>query len=138
MPYPLQGLLSVLGRLGLCAIFLTSAAGGHIPNYEATIQQMTSHGVPSPQVLLPGALAFMLVGSLSVILGYRARFGALLLLIFLALASYYFHNFWDLEGDTKQQQMIHFFKNASIMGAMLFIMGNGAGAWSLDAKPARY
>jgi putative oxidoreductase len=137
MPHPLQGLLSVLGRLVLCAIFLMSAAGGHIPNYEKTIQEMTDHGVPSPQVLLPGALAFLIVGSLSVILGYKVRFGALLLLIFLALAAYYFHNFWAVEEAKKQDQVIHFMKNLSMMGAMLFIIGNGAGAWSVDAKSAK-
>jgi uncharacterized membrane protein YphA (DoxX/SURF4 family) len=33
--------------------------------------------------------------------------------------------------------MIHFMKNLSMFGAMLFIMGNGSGAWSLDEVLAR-
>jgi putative oxidoreductase len=69
----------------------------------------------------------------SVILGYKARIGAVLLLIFLALATFYFHNFWSLtDPKTQQEQMIQAMKNASMMGAMLFLIGNGSGAWSLD------
>ena len=38
------------------------------------------------------------------------------------LASYYFHPFWNLEGQAQQEQMIHFMKNLSMMGALLFIV----------------
>jgi putative oxidoreductase len=137
MPHPLRGLLSVLGRLALCAIFLMSAIGNDIPKFSDVVEMMTKAGVPAPQVLLPGAIAFLIVGSLAVIVGYWARFGALLLFIFLVLATYYFHAFWKLEGTEQQMQMIEFMKNLGLMGAMLFIMGNGAGAWSLDAKSAQ-
>jgi putative oxidoreductase len=64
---------------------------------------------------------------------YKARIGAVLLLTFLALASYYFHPFWKLEGQAQQEQMIHFMKNLSMMGAMLFIVANGSGPMSVDS-----
>jgi putative oxidoreductase len=58
-------------------------------------------------------------------------------LVFLVLASYYFHNFWTLSDPKAQQElMIHFMKNLSMMGAMLFIIANGPGAFSLDSRPA--
>ena len=44
---------------------------------------MASVGVPIPTVALASAIVFLLVGSVSVAVGYRARFGALLLLLFL-------------------------------------------------------
>ena len=80
-----------------------------------------------------GAIVFLLVGSVSVIIGYKARIGAVLLLTFLVLASYWFHAFWNLQGQAQQEQMIQFMKNLSIMGAMLFIAGNGAGPMSVDS-----
>src|SRR5262249_56369173 len=89
------------------------------------------------EVMVVGAIGFLLVGSVSVIVGYKARFGAALLFTFLVLASYYFHAFWKLEGQEQQMQMIHFMKNLSMMGAMLFIMANGAGPMSLDSWLAR-
>jgi putative oxidoreductase len=70
----------------------------------------------------------------SVILGYQARIGALLLLVFLVLATYFFHNFWALEGKEAEAQMIQFMKNLSMAGAMVFLIANGSGAWSLDRK----
>jgi putative oxidoreductase len=95
---------------------------------------MESVGVPAPQLLLVGAVVFLVVGSLSIIVGYEARIGAGLLLVFLILASYYFHAFWKLKGQAQQDQMIQFLKNLSMMGAMFFIVANGAGSWSVDAR----
>ena len=132
----LQGTVAVLGRLMLCAIFLMAAVGNKIPNFEQVAGYMADADVPQPKVLLAGAIVSLIVGSLSIIFGYRARFGALLLLVFLGLASYYFHNFWACEvGDPQhQQQMIHFLKNLGLMGAMLLIIANGAGPCSLDGR----
>jgi putative oxidoreductase len=95
---------------------------------------MDAVGVPAPQFMLVGAIVFLIVGSLSVILGYKARIGAVLLLTFLLLATYYyFHAFWNLEEQAQQEQMIQFMKNLSMMGAMLFIVANGSGPMSLDS-----
>jgi putative oxidoreductase len=135
MPPGVQGLLSVLGRVLLSAIFFMSVVGQKIPKFNDTVGEMAKHKVPAPQVLLVGAIVFLLAGTASVVLGYRARIGALLLLVFLVLASYYFHNFWDYTDPTARQgQMIHFMKNLSMAGAMIFIIANGSGAWSLDRR----
>src|SRR5262245_59899325 len=137
MSQVLQGPLTVLARLRLVAIFLLSAVGNKIPHFSDVAKVMESVGVPAPQFLLAGAIAFLLAGSVSVIVGYRARIGAALLLTFLVLASYYFHPFWKLEGQAQQEQMIHFMKNLSMMGAMLFIVANGSGPMSLDTWLAK-
>ncbi len=133
----MQGPVNVLGRVLLCTIFLMSAVGNKIPNFSGVVKYMEGAGVPAPQVMLAGAIVFLIAGSLSVILGYKARFGAGLLLVFLILATYYFHAFWNItDAQEKQMQTIQFMKNLSMMGAMLMIMAGGAGAMSLDAKLA--
>lgn len=128
------GVSSVTGRALLAGIFFMSAAGNKIPNFSQVAEYMGSEGVPAPTLLLAGAIAFLILGSVSILLGYKARLGATLLLIFLAAATYYFHDFWTFDGDARQQQTIQFMKNASLMGAMLMIMANGSGAWSLDNR----
>ena len=133
MSEAIRGPLTVLGRMLLSTIFLMSAVGNKIPHFSDVAKIMESVGVPAPQFMLAGAIVFLLVGSLSVIAGYQARIGAVLLLTFLVLASYYFHPFWKLDGQAQQEQMIHFMKNLSMMGAMLFIVANGSGSWSLDS-----
>jgi putative oxidoreductase len=133
----LRGPLTVLGRVLLSTIFLMSAVGNKIPHFNDVAKVMESAGIPAPQLLLVGAIVFLLTGSLSVIVGYKARIGATLLFIFLVLATYYFHAFWNLEGKAQQEQMIQFMKNLSMMGAMLFIMANGSGPMSVDSWLAR-
>jgi putative oxidoreductase len=137
MPRTLQGVVAVLGRILLCTIFLLSAVGNKIPNFQAVAGAMAKEGVPAPQVMLAGAIVFLIAGSLSVILGYKARIGAALLLAFLVLATYYFHDFWTLsDPQAKQEQMIQFMKNLGLMGAMLLVIANGTGPMSLDARSA--
>ncbi len=132
-----QGIVSVVGRMLLSGIFLLSVVGNKIPNFEDVAKHMASAGVPAPRFLLAGAIAFLVVGSVSLILGLWARIGAGLLLVFLVLATYYFHAFWRLEGQEAAMQQIQFMKNAALMGAMLFVMANGPGHWSLDALAGR-
>src|ERR1700692_3685948 len=133
MSQVLRGPLTVLGRLLLCTIFFMAAVGNKIPHFSDVAKIMESVGVAEPQLLVLGSILFLLVGSLSVIICDKARIGAVLLLTFLVLASYYFHPFWKLEGQAQQEQMIHFMKNLSMMGAMLFVIANGSGPMSVDS-----
>lgn len=132
----MQAAASLVGRLMIAAIFLMSAVGNKIPKFNDVSGYMASEGVPIPQVALAGAIVFLIAGSLSVIAGFRVRFGASLLLVFLVLATYYFHDFWKFEGQEQQMQIIQFMKNLSLAGTMVFLMANGAGAMSLDARLA--
>lgn len=141
-----QGIASLVGRVFLATIFLLSAVGNKIPNFEGTVAHMASNGVPMPQLMLVGAIVFLVLGSLSVISGFQTRTGATMLLIFLILATYYFHDFWtygpdDLwissrdESVTQPMAMVEqisFMKNLSMAGAMIFLIANGGGAWSVD------
>lgn len=134
----LCGIVAVLGRLALSAIFLVSAITNKIPHFSDVATNMGKQGMPAPRLMLVGAIVFLLAGSVSLLIGYRARIGALLLLVFLALATCYFHDFWTLaDAQAKQQQMIHFMKNVAMMGAMLLVIAQGAGPLSLDARTAR-
>ena len=136
--YALRGLLSVLARLMIAAIFLLSAVGNKIPQFNDVAAVMEGKGVPQPKVLLAGAIAFLILGSLSIVLGYRARLGALMLLAFLGAATYYFHDVWKLPADTAPEkmrtEMIQFMKNLPLMGTMVFLLANGTGPWSLDNR----
>ena len=135
MPRTVQGILAVLGRVLLCTIFFMAAVGNNIPNFQAVAGYMAKEGVPAPQFMLVGAIVFLIAGSISIILGYKARIGAFLLLVFLALATYFFHDFWTLsDPQARQEQMIQFMKNLGLMGAMLIVIANGTGPMSLDRR----
>jgi putative oxidoreductase len=73
-----------------------------------------------------------LLGGLSILLGYKARWGALLLIMFLVPVTVMMHNFWAVSDPmAKQMQMIMFMKNVSMLGAALMIMHLGSGPLSL-------
>ena len=51
MPRTIQGILSVLGRVMLCTIFLLSAVGNKIPDFSKVAELMGGVGVPAPQII---------------------------------------------------------------------------------------
>jgi putative oxidoreductase len=130
-----RALLSIVGRISLAAIFVMSAVGNKIPKFETVAAYMEAEKVPNPKIALAGAIVFLLVGGTLLITGFWARFGALLLAVFIAAATYYFHDFWTLEDvKGREEQMIQFMKNLSIFGALMFIVANGGGAGCFDFR----
>lgn len=132
MPIQVKNITNVVARIMITLIFFMSAVGNKIPKFSQVVQAMTAEGVPIPQFSLAGAIVFLLAGSVSILVGYRTEIGASLLLIFLILATFFFHDFWNFEGADQQLQMIQFMKNLSLMGTMLFLISSGPGACSVD------
>jgi putative oxidoreductase len=92
-------------------------------------------GVPFASIVVPFSGIMEIVGALSIIFGYRARIGALLLIIFLVPVTFIFHQFWTVQDPmAKQMDMINFFKNISIIGGAFIIAYFGSGGLSLDQK----
>lgn len=125
MQNALNNLLTVVGRLALVAVF-AGAAAQKIQNFNGVVGYMQSVDIPQPKIALVGAIVLLIAGSASILLGYRAKLGAVMLFVFLAAATYYFHPFWKNPAE-----QINFMKNLSIAGALLFIMANGSGPASL-------
>lgn len=110
------------------------------PNHFSAkgIGYAASNGVPMPNVLVPLAGVLALCGGLSVMLGYKAKFGAWMLVAFLVPVTLWMHRFWDVaDAQMAQQQMINFMKNVALTGAALYMAFFGAGPLSLDARIAR-
>src|SRR4030042_1257869 len=87
----LKAFFSLTGRILLVLIFLNSGIG-KIGNFEGTAQYMAKFGMSNTSFFLFGAIVFELVGSVTVILGYFTRLGALLILIFLIPTTLIFHS----------------------------------------------
>ncbi|MHB8482501.1 MAG: DoxX family protein [Nitrospiria bacterium] len=120
--------LTLMGRVLVVLIFLLSGFT-KIENFSGTAQYMASKGIPASEFFLVLAILTEVFGSLSIIAGYRSKWGAWALFLFMIPTTLIFHtNFAD------QNQTIHFLKNISIMGGLLYIAAAGAGPLSLDAK----
>ena len=129
----MNAVLSLIARICLAAIFLGSAFG-KVTDISGTVAQMQGAGIPMPNTLVFGAIAFLAVGGVSVVLGWFTRVGTALLMIFLAMATYYFHAFWRVPEEQFMTQMIAFQKNLGLFGGLLFLFANGPGLLSVDGR----
>lgn len=110
------------------AIFLMSAPA-------ATIAYSAGTGVPLASLAVPLSGAIALLGGLSILPGFKARYGAWLIVIFLVPVTFMIHNFWTVtEPMMRQMQQINFTKNLSMLGAALLIAHFGPGSLSVDKK----
>jgi putative oxidoreductase len=123
------------GRILMAAIFVKSGFG-KIGGFAGTAGYMASKGMPFAEVLLVGAIVVEFVGGIMLIIGWKARWAALAIFLFLIPATLIFHNFWAVDAAQVMNQTNHFYKNVAIMGGMLYIMAFGAGALSLDNRKA--
>jgi len=124
-----------LGRALFALVFLASAPFLFTP---AAVAAAARSDVPWPQVLVPLAGVVVAVGGASVLLGWRARLGAWLLVFFLVPVTLVMHRFWSLADPaaaTLARSM--FLKNVALIGGALLLAWNGAGPWSIDERRSR-
>ena len=130
-----QGAVVLVGRFLFAAIFLMSSFG-HFSN--ETIGYAASQGVPLAQIAVPVSGLIALAGGLSILVGYKAKIGAWLLVLFLVPVTFMMHRFWGIsDQQAAQMQMIMFMKNISMLGGALLITQFGAGQVSLDSRRQR-
>lgn len=119
--------LPLAARICLALIFL-HAGINHLMGFQGFTEIIASKNLPIPVVLAAGTIAFQLIGSVALILGFKAKIGALLLILFLIPASFLFHPpASDLTG---------FLKNLSLIGGLLMVMAYGPGLISVDGSDA--
>ncbi|MBS1155372.1 MAG: putative oxidoreductase [Proteobacteria bacterium] len=121
------------GRILLALIFVMSGLN-KFTGLAGTAGYIASKGLPMPQVLAIAAAVVELVGGVLLIVGWKARWAALALFVFTAIAALLFHNFWAVPPEQTQNQMIHFMKNLAIMGGLLYVVAYGGGPLSCECK----
>jgi len=122
--YQPWGLLA--GRLLLAYIFALSGYG-KIGGFAGTAKYMAAKGMPMVEVLLVGAILIELVGGLMLAVGWKARWAAWAIFLFIIPTTLIFHPAW-----ADPSQAIQFNKNLAIMGGMLYVAFMGPGRLSLD------
>jgi putative oxidoreductase len=91
--------------------------------YTAQLETLT--GMSTPQMLAIAVGAFEIISGLMIALNFGARFFAILLIFFVAAATFYFHDFWNQPSPENARTLVDALKNLSIIGALFIIAGYG-------------
>ncbi|KAA0223713.1 DoxX family protein [candidate division KSB1 bacterium] len=122
----------LVGRILFSLIFVI----GGISNFsKQAIEHGAAQGIPLAAIAVPLSGVIALLGGLSIALGYKAKWGAWLLVLFLVPVTVMTHNFWAIQDSMlAQMHQVMFMKNLSMLGAALLISYFGAGPLSLDGR----
>lgn len=125
----------LLGRILYSSIFIMA----NLFHFSGqSIAHAAAEGVPMPGVLVPVSGIIGLAGGFSILLGYKVKWGAWLLVLFLVPVTLMMHKFWAVaEPQVAIIHQVMFMKNVSMLGAALLLAHFGAGPLSLDALITR-
>ena len=134
-----------LGRIFIPIVFLVSGIQ-KVMNIGEIAQMLAANGVPFPDEIVPylggipkyEALGYLIAAieiicGLMVLIGLKARWAALVLIVFTACTIIFVHPFWE-GGADQIANRTEALKNLSIMGGLLLIVAVGAGPSSVDDR----
>jgi putative oxidoreductase len=127
--------MALLGRLLIAYMFVPSG-WSKLMGFAGTAGYIASKGVPLPEVCAGIAVAAELGLGLLLLVGWRARWAALGLAIFVAVITPIFHNYWAVPDAQVMMQKLNFTKNLAITGGLLAFAAFGAGRLSFDGRRA--
>ena len=110
--------LDLIARMCLATIFLYEAYDSTV-YFQQTKKTMDAYGLESNQdLLLTTAIIILLLGGLLILIGYKASFGAFLLMLYWIPFTIIVHSFWDDPVEIRRLQSIMFMKNIAIAGGL--------------------
>ena len=135
-----------LGRILLSLIFIVAGIQTLI-NVSVIARMMAAQDLPIPDEITPylgGVSKFEAVGyaigaielisGLMVLMGFKARWGALVLVAFSACSIAFVHNFWNMQGDLYTENLRHALAHLAIMGGLLLVVACGSSPVALDRR----
>ena len=135
-----------LGRIFLSLLFVVSGVQKLMDITEIT-KTLTNLAVPIPEQIVPylqgmpkyQALGYLaagvqLLGGLMVLVGLKARWGALLLVIYTAVGIVFVHHFWDMAGADFKTNLTEALERLAIIGGLLLVVAVGSGPGAMDRR----
>lgn len=118
--------IPLAARILISTIFIIAAINKAM-NPSGTENYIAAAGIPAAGVLSVLVIMIEIFGGLSILLGFKAKWGAMALFMFLIPVTLIFHTEF-----TDQIQSIMLLKNLAMMGGLLMVANYGSGPYSLD------
>jgi putative oxidoreductase len=127
-----ESIAPLFGRWVLAWFYLTQAYH-HALDWDNTALLLTMKAVPTPPAVLLVTLIGLVMGSLSLLVGFRTRVGALVLFAITIGATVTLHDYWHLEVEIARDADFDIFaRNIAIAGGLLLLIGMGSGRFGFD------
>ncbi len=127
----MKDIAELLARILIAFVFIYEALDALV-FFNKTKATMTAYGIIWQQDLLLKFLIFiLLLGGILVLIGYFARFGAILLLMYWLPFTLIVYSFWDDTPEYKRVHALYFMRNLALCGGLLLMIANGAGKYSV-------
>lgn len=121
----------LIGRVLLGWLFFISG-WAKLTGIAGTIGYLTNLGVPMPGLMAWVAAVVEFVVGAALILGIATRYASLVMIIFVLVATFLAHRYWEYPAAQMQGQFNNFLKNIAIIGGGLLLFVTGAGKISID------
>lgn len=127
----MKDIAELLARILISFVFIYEALDALV-FFNKTKATMTAYGITWNQDFLLKVLIFILIlGSILVLIGYFARVGAALLLLYWLPFTLLVYSFWDDAPEYKRLHALYFMRNIALCGGLLLLIANGAGKYSV-------
>lgn len=127
----LKETMLLTGRILFGAVFFKDAADHFTP---ALIKAAEAKGVFLPHILVPASGLIAILGGAMIILGFKTKLGAGLIVKVLIPVTIVMHDFWNFVTPYLIRiEFDQFVKNLGLLGAALILIYFGPGPWSIDA-----
>lgn len=131
MPVRHANCLLLLGRCLLGSIFVVSGYG-KLFGLAAFAASLERRGVPAASALAVIGACVELFGGLAVVLGIEVRYAALMMIVFVIVATLISHRFWELQDAARRTQATQFYKNVAIVGGFVLLLAAGGGRFAVE------
>lgn len=127
----MKDIIELFARLCVATIFLYEAYDS-LAFAKLTKAKMTEYGLVWQQDLLFFlAVSVLILGAVFLLIGYRSKFAAALLLLYWVPLTFIVHSFWNDDESIRRIQSIFFMRNIAITGGLLMIYIHGSGKYSI-------
>ena len=128
-----NAMVLVAGRALLSAVFLVAGVR-KIMIWGGQVGYFTRLGFPAPEAFTVIAIVIEIGAGLALLIGWKTRWAAWLLALFVLIATFMAHRFWEFDAAQQANQMNHFLKNLAIIGGLVFVAAFGPGSASVDKR----
>ncbi|RKE38773.1 putative oxidoreductase [Paraburkholderia sp. BL23I1N1] len=123
----------LVARILLMVLFITFG-WSKLTGFSGTVAYMASSGAPIPELSAIIAVVMEFVVGIALLVGFYTRPLALLLALYTLATAIIGHHYWNMTGAVQYDNLIHFYKNVSIMGGLLLLCVTGPGKYSIDRR----